>query len=271
MLVATAIEWSTGGALILDGAGVRADPGRVVGLIGPNGSGKTSLLRCAAALTAPDEGEVTLDGADLHAMRRRAVARRLAFVEQDADTEVELELREVVLLGRTPHRGALEPDTAEDLALVADALERTGLTGRERQPWHTLSGGERQRARIARALVQRPEVLLLDEPTNHLDIAHQLELLELVRSLDLATVAALHDLNLAAAFCDEIVVLAEGRVVATGTPSSVLTPELIGSVYDVQATVGEHPLTGTPTITFTPRARGRGRRRGDRAASAGGQ
>jgi iron complex transport system ATP-binding protein len=259
MLAATGITWSAGDTLILDGAGVSVAAGRMVGLIGPNGSGKTSLLRCAAALTAPDEGEVMLDGANLHTMRRRAIARRLAFVEQDADTDVELELREVVLLGRTPHRQALDPDTPEDLALVAAALERTGLTGREHQSWHTLSGGERQRARIARAMVQQPEVLLLDEPTNHLDIAHQLDLLDLVRSLQLATIAALHDLNLAATFCDEIVVLDAGRVVATGPPSEVLTARLIGDVYDVEAMVGTHPVTGTPTITFTPRAHARTR------------
>ena len=253
MLTATRVSWSAGSTLILDGAGVTVQAGRMVGLIGPNGSGKTSLLRCAAALTTPDAGEVMLGGADLTAMPRRAIARRLAFVEQDAATDVELELREVVLLGRTPHRHALEPDTAEDLELVADALRRTDLTGRERQPWHTLSGGERQRARIARALVQEPEVLLLDEPTNHLDIAHQLDLLGLVRSLGLATLAALHDLNLAASFCDEIVVLDAGRVVAGGSPSEVLTADLIGEVYNVDAIVGRHPVTGTPTVTFTPR------------------
>jgi iron complex transport system ATP-binding protein len=255
MFSANSIRWSAGGALILDGAAVRVGAGRMVGLIGPNGSGKSSLLRCADALIEPDDGEVSLDGVNLRTMRRRAIARRLAFVEQDADTDVELELLEVVLLGRTPYRRALEPDTAEDLLLARGALERTGLTGREHQPWHTLSGGERQRARIARALVQQPRVLLLDEPTNHLDIAHQLELLDLVRSLGLATLAALHDLNLAAAFCDEIVVLAEGRVVATGPPSQVLTAELIGSVYGVEALVGEHPVTGTPTITFVPKSR----------------
>lgn len=257
MLSATEIGWSAGGALILDRVGVRVDAGRMVGLIGPNGSGKSSLLRCAAALIAPSDGEVKLDGGNLQKMRRRAIARRLAFVEQDADADVDLALRDVVLLGRTPHRRALDPDTSEDLSLVADALRRTGLSRREHQPWHTLSGGERQRARIARALVQQPEVLLLDEPTNHLDVAHQLELLELVRSLGLATLAALHDLNLAAAFCDELVVLARGRVVASGPPSEVLTTELIGSVYDVDAIVGEHPLTGAPTVTFSPRARNR--------------
>jgi iron complex transport system ATP-binding protein len=259
MLAASGIRWSAGDTLILNGARVSVAAGRMVGLIGPNGSGKTSLLRCAAALTEPDEGEVMLDGTSLRTMRRRAIARQLAFVEQDAATDVEIELRDVVLLGRTPHRRALDPDTPDDLALVADALERTGLTGREQQPWHTLSGGERQRARIARALVQQPSVLLLDEPTNHLDIAHQLDLLDLVRSLQLATIAALHDLNLAATFCDEIVVLDAGRVVATGPPSEVLTAQLIGDVYDVEAMVSTHPVTGTPTITFTPRAHARGR------------
>src|SRR5262249_7136785 len=126
--------------------------------------------------------------------------------------------------------------------------------GRERQAWPTLSGGERQRARIARALVQEPEVLLLDEPTNHLDVAHQLELLDLIRGLGLTTVAALHDLNLAALFCDELVVLDRGRVVATGPPSEVLTGELLAAVYAVDGLVTPHPVTGTPSITFVPRS-----------------
>lgn len=253
MLSVTAVSWSAGEVRIIDGVSFDARPGRMLGLIGPNGSGKTSLLRCVAGIVAPDAGSVTLNGRDLRAMKRRAVAQRLAFVEQDAAADVSLDVLEVVLLGRTPHRRALEPDSAEDLEIARAALARTGLAGRERQAWSTLSGGERQRARIARALVQQPEVLLLDEPTNHLDIAHQLDLLWLVRNLGLTTVAALHDLNLAALFCDEIVVLDHGRVVAAGLPAEVLTSELLAAVYDVHCSVATHPVARTPSIIFTPR------------------
>jgi len=135
---------------------------------------------------------------------------------------------------------------------VAAAIARTGLAGRERQAWPTLSGGERQRARIARALVQEPDVLLLDEPANHLDAAHQLELLELIRGLGLTSIAALHDLNLAAMFCDQLVVLDGGRVAASGPPSTILTPDLLAEVYGVGCHTASNPVTGTPSITYHP-------------------
>ncbi|MYW09504.1 ATP-binding cassette domain-containing protein, partial [Streptomyces sp. SID2563] len=142
--------------------------------------------------------------------------------------------------------------TGEDAAAVDEALERTGLTGRRDQSWHTLSGGERQRVQIARALAQRPRELLLDEPTNHLDIQHQLELLSLVASLPLTAVVALHDLNLAAMFCDRIVVLSGGRAVAGGTPAQVVTEELIEEVYRVRSVVTPDGPRGRPSVRFLP-------------------
>ncbi|MEW1721858.1 ABC transporter ATP-binding protein [Streptomyces sp. NPDC093109] len=239
-----------GGRLILDGVGLAPAPGSTLGLLGPNGSGKSTLLRILAGVLAPASGVVTLDGRPLADVGRRAVARRIAVVEQQTDTQVELTVRDVVRLGRIPHRRAWAAASAGDEAAVATALERTGLTGRADQSWHTLSGGERQRVQIARALAQDPRELLLDEPTNHLDIQHQLDLLNLVAALPVTTVIALHDLNLAAMYCDQIVVLRAGRVVAAGPPGDTLTEELIADVYGVRATVTREGPDGRPHVRF---------------------
>ncbi|PZT73519.1 MULTISPECIES: ABC transporter ATP-binding protein [unclassified Streptomyces] len=240
------------GRLLLDGVTLAPGPGTTVGLIGPNGSGKSTLLRILAGVLAPHTGVVTLDGAPLAATGRRAVARRVAVVDQHAVTQEELSVLDVVRLGRIPHRRAWSAPTGEDAAAVDEALERTGLTDRRDQSWHTLSGGERQRVQIARALAQRPRELLLDEPTNHLDIQHQLELLSLVTSLPLTAVIALHDLNLAAMFCDRIVVLDRGRAVAAGSPAQVITEELIRDVYRVRSVVTPDGPGGRPSVRFLP-------------------
>lgn len=227
--------------VVVDGVTLTLTPGETVGLLGPNGSGKSTLLRLLAGVLAPTAGVVTLDGRPLPEVGRRATARRVATVEQHAHTQTELTVRDVVALGRIPHRRAWTPPTAADAEAVTAALARTGLTGRAAQSWHTLSGGERQRTQIARALAQEPRELLLDEPTNHLDIQHQLDLLALVANLPVTTVIALHDLNLAAMYCDRLLVLREGRAVAEGTPADVLTPALIEQVYGVHAEVTDDP------------------------------
>ncbi|MEV6167417.1 ABC transporter ATP-binding protein [Streptomyces sp. NPDC051954] len=238
------------GRLILDGVDLAPEPGTTVGVLGPNGSGKSTLLRLLAGLLAPTAGVVTLDGDPLAELSRRTVARRLAVVEQQADTQIELTVLDVVRLGRVPHRRAWTPTTADDERAVRAALERTGLTDHAGQPWHTLSGGERQRVQIARALAQEPRELLLDEPTNHLDIHHQLGLLDLVTGLPVTTVVALHDLNLAAMYCDQVVVLSTGRVVARGAPADVLTEALIADVYGVRAAVSSEGPDRRPHVRF---------------------
>lgn len=251
-LRADRVSREAGGRLILDGVSLAPPPGATVGLIGPNGSGKSTLLRILAGVLAPDAGTVTLDDDPLAAIGRRTVAQRVAVVDQHSLTQVELSVVDVVRLGRIPHRRAWSAPSAADEAAVREALERTGLTTRREQSWHTLSGGERQRVQIARALAQQPRELLLDEPTNHLDVQHQLELLSLVTSLPLTAVIALHDLNLAAMFCDRIVVMNEGRVVAGGSPAEVITQELIADVYRVRAVVTPDGPEGRPSVRFCP-------------------
>ncbi|MDR6950728.1 iron complex transport system ATP-binding protein [Ancylobacter sp. 3268] len=227
-------RWSAGGRMIVDGITLSAAPNRILGLIGPNGSGKSSLLRLLCRLRGVASGVVTLDGRDIATLPRRELARRLAFVEQQATTDIQLTVCDVVRLGRTPHRAAFTSWTEADEHAVSAALERVGLAERHDQPWHTLSGGERQRVHIARALAQDPRELILDEPTNHLDIQHQLSILRLIRRLGLTCIVALHDLNLASLFCDQIGVLHAGKLVASGPPENVLTPGMIRQVFGVE-------------------------------------
>ncbi|WP_328312579.1 ABC transporter ATP-binding protein [Streptomyces sp. NBC_00442] len=241
------------GRTLLHDITLEAADGETIGLVGPNGSGKTTLLRCVYATLRPTAGRVLLDGADLHALPAKARARRIATVPQDAEAGgIELSVREIVAMGRSPHHRFWEADTAADGALVRDALARVGIADLAARPFPSLSGGERQRALVARALVQRPDVVVLDEPTNHLDIRYQLEILSLVRELGTVNLFALHDLNLAAYYCDRLCVLAAGRIVATGPPAEVLTAELVREVYGVDAEVSAHPATGAPTVVYLP-------------------
>ncbi|AYJ47526.1 ABC transporter ATP-binding protein [Rhodococcus sp. P1Y] len=250
---AKGIHWSRGSQSILGGVDFEPAKGETIGLIGPNGSGKSSLLRILAGIVSPDEGSVSLDGSAMSNMRRKQIARRVAMVDQHSDTEVDISVRDVVRLGRIPHQGMFGGDTAADDRAVTRALEDTAMASKAQRLWHTLSGGERQRVQIARALAQEPSELLLDEPTNHLDIAHQLDILDLVSQLPLTSFIALHDLNLAAMFCDRIVVLRAGVVVALGTPTEVITEALVLDVYNVHAVV-ELDDTGTyPQVTYKPR------------------
>ncbi len=249
-LAARDLRWEAGGRIIVDGVTLEAAPTRMLGLVGPNGSGKSSLLRLLCGLRKVRSGVVTLGGTNIGALSRQAVARRLAVVEQHAGTQSQVTVEDVVRLGRTPHRSALAPWTEVDEAAVAGALERVGLDARRDQPWETLSGGERQRAQIARALAQEPSELVLDEPTNHLDVRHQLDALTLVRGLGVTSIVALHDLNLAALFCDEIAVLTEGRLVLSGTPEAVLNAEMIAEVFGVCAEVRVSTLSGRPHIEY---------------------
>lgn len=255
-----------GGSLIIDDVDCTAPAGAFTALIGPNGAGKSTLLRVLAAVDRPTDGVVRSGGTDLHRLPRRTRARRIALVEQDAATELGLTVREVVELGRIPFQSMFGSSASgsstsgevptDDAAIVDDALRRTRLEPFAGRDVTTLSGGERQRVMLAKALAQQPRLLLLDEPTNHLDIAAQLDVLAVLDGLardGVTVLAALHDLTLAAAWSDHVIVLSGGRVVAAGPTAQVLTPQLVGDVYGVDATVLEHPGTGRPLIAFSRR------------------
>lgn len=243
-----AVSWAAGAVEIVRAVTLRLPERGVLGLVGPNGSGKSSLLRLMAGLRRGTGGAVFVDDQPINSIRRADIARRLAMVEQQATTDVALSARDVVALGRLPHRRAWDAWSDRDHAAVALALHRTGMTHRAGQYWATLSGGERQRIQIARALAQEPRELLLDEPTNHLDIRHQLDLMRLLPTLGTRIVVALHDLNQACAFCDEVAVMHDGRLVAQGAPAEVLNVALIRKVFGVDATI--HIGANGPRIAF---------------------
>lgn len=243
MLSAHNLGWKTGGIDIVNNVSLDLAAGEFLGIVGPNGSGKTSLMAMLSGIRKPSSGDVLLNNKSISVLPRRDVARQIALVEQQAETQERINGRQAVELGRIPYKGAVSPWSPQDDAIVDQALRDVDMEGFGKRMWHTLSGGERQRLHIARALAQQPKILLLDEPTNHLDIGHQIALLHLVRKQKLTVAAALHDLNHAAMFCDRIVVLKAGRLVAIGKPCDVLTSELILDVFGVHVDVereGEH-------------------------------
>ncbi|KOG76026.1 MULTISPECIES: ABC transporter ATP-binding protein [Streptomyces] len=235
------------GARLVDRVRLAADSGTFVGLVGPNGSGKSTLLRTVYRALRPAAGAVRLDGDDLHAMDPRAAARALAALPQESSAEFDFTVAEVVAMGRLPHRGRT---AASDREICARAMDRTGVAHLADRGFPGLSGGEKQRVLIARALAQQPRVLILDEPTNHLDIAHQLDVLALVRDSGLTVLAALHDLNLDAAHCDVLYVIDKGRIVAAGPPHDVLRPALLAEVFGIRAHPVRHPGTGAVQLLF---------------------
>ncbi len=209
----------------------------LVGVIGPNGSGKSTLLKCIYRVLHQDAGCIFLDGKENTKMGYKETARFLGVVAQHNIYDFDFSVRDIVLMGRSPHKKTMEQDNAEDRRIAREALARVGLSGFEERTFAELSGGEQQRVILARALAQQTRALILDEPTNHLDVKYQLQLLNTVKSLDLTVVAAFHDLNLAGLYCDEIYVLKDGRVRAAGAPWEVLTAPLIEEVYGVHADI----------------------------------
>jgi iron complex transport system ATP-binding protein len=254
-LAASGVACRVGARTVLSGVDLDVRPGEVLGLIGSNGTGKSTLLRVLAGVRPASAGEVLLGGRSLGEISSRERARQVAFVAQEEAAPSDLLVSEMVALGRVPHARAWGGLDQSSRTAVAEALRLVDLEYAAQQSMDRLSGGERRRALIARGLAQEAPVLLLDEPTNHLDIKHQLALMRLVRrlcrSLDRTVVVALHDLDLAATFCDRIAVLHDGGVFALGTPDEVLTPSVLHDAFGVLATRVTHPLTGRTHLLFS--------------------
>ncbi|CAH0242529.1 ABC transporter ATP-binding protein [Plantibacter cousiniae (nom. nud.)] len=231
------------GSILVDEVSLTAPAGATVGLLGPNGSGKSTLLRAVYRAHRPTSGTVHIGGEDVWHLSAREAAHRTAVVLQEDRHEFEFSARETVELGRIPHRRTGRRTADTDDEAVSRAIDLCGIGGYAHRPLGSLSGGERQRVAVARAIAQDTPVLVMDEPTNHLDVLAQIELLELVSGLTTTTIVALHDLGLAAAYCDHVVVLDRGRVVAAGPPETVVTAALIAEVYGVIAEIGVNPLT----------------------------
>ncbi|QFU83750.1 heme ABC transporter ATP-binding protein [Natronorubrum aibiense] len=246
---------SFGDLSVLEDVSMRVDPGEFVGFVGPNGAGKTTLLRAISGALEPDSGTVSIDGVDIHSVSSKRSSQLVSVVPQDTTLSFSFPVRDVVEMGRHPHRSRFSSPTQADHAAVERALERTRTTELADRPIDAISGGQRQRVVLARAVAQETPAMLLDEPTASLDINHQLETLELVRELvdeGRTVCAAIHDLDLAARYCDRLVMLADGEVYRSGPPAEVLTGESLADVFDATATVTPNPITGTETVTALP-------------------
>jgi len=242
-----------GGTPVLQEVSLAVARGDLIGVIGPNGSGKTTLLKILGGMLQPTTGTVFLGDSLLGSWSRRDVARRIAFVPQETHSSFDFSVLDVVLMGRFPHLGAFALEGPEDLAIARDALQATGTSLFETRSFNTLSGGEKQRVVIASALAQRAELLLLDEPTASLDIGHQLEVAALLARLNreqhVTMVLTTHDLNFAASLCRHLMLVRDGRVIASGATGEVLTASAVKALYDVDADVGLHPRAGRLTVT----------------------
>lgn len=252
-LVLRDVSWGPRGARdpVLYPTSLSLDAGRILGVVGPNGAGKTTLLRLLYRFHRPSTGSVSIDGEDIWQLSARVVAQRVAAVLQEQPTDFALTVREIVALGRTPHRkGFGGTGGAYDAEIIDTALNRLDLQGFAKRHLGTLSGGERQRVMVARALAQEPRLLILDEPTNHLDIRHQLEVLEMIRDLPLTIVTSLHDLNMASGVCDDVLLLKAGQPRGFGAPATVLSEATVSSAFQVEALRERLAPSNTDHLTF---------------------
>ena len=209
----------------------------IVGIIGPNGSGKSTLLKCIYRVFKPKTGTIFIDGKNINDYQFKETAKKMAVVAQHNDTHFDFNVLEMVLIGRSPHKKFMERDSAEDIELAYKALEQVNMKDFADRNFSSLSGGEKQRIILARALVQNTDCLILDEPTNHLDIKHQLHFMSLAKDLKITVISAIHDLNIAAMYCDKIYALKEGQIIASGSVNEVITEEVIKTLYDVEAKI----------------------------------
>ena len=244
------LQATLGGSHILKGVSIEVSDKDFVGIIGPNGSGKSTLLKSIYRVLTPQSGTVFLDGNALNSYKPKESARKMAVVAQHNYYNFEFSVQDVVLMGRAPHKKAMERDNADDYRIVREALEKVNMGGFAQRSFSTLSGGEQQRVILARALAQQTQCLILDDPTNHLDIKYQLQLMDIVRSLRLTVVSAIHDINIAAMYSNKLFVLQNGRIIAFGPPKQVLTREFIRQVYEVEAKLYTDPETGQMHILY---------------------
>lgn len=228
--------------------------GEFVGIIGPNGSGKSTVLKNLYRTLEPNHGTVILDHEDLYKMSAKEAAKVIGVVGQENSIPFDFKVEEIVAMGRSPHKKLFDGDTMTDQEIITNALKQTGIEHMAKRDYLQLSGGEKQRVIIARVLAQQTDFLLLDEPTNHLDIRYQLQMFDLIEGLGVTVLSAIHDLNMAALYCDRIYALKEGRLFKAGTPEEILTPAVIQDVYGVKADVNIHPMTNKLSITYLPKS-----------------
>lgn len=244
------LSWKADKQLILNNISFKVEQGSFTGLIGPNGAGKSSLLRCLYRYIKPDSGNITFNEQNIWQMSANEYAQKVAVVLQESPALFNLSLFDVVNLGLVPHQSFFSSNSQAEQTKVLDAIEQVGLTHKLNDSFEHLSGGEKQRGLIARAIVQSPEILMMDEPTSHLDVKYQIQVMELAKSLGITVIASFHDLNLASALCDHLLVLQNGKLVLEGSPSEVINEKMLSDIYGICSHVSPHPEHHCPHITY---------------------
>ena len=224
--------------------------GAFIGIIGPNGSDKSTLLKNIYRLYKPSSGNILLDNKELSKMKDKDCAKEIAVLAQESNSQFDFTVEQIVKMGRYPYKSMFEDYSKKDLQMVRDMLKKVGLDGYSDRSFSNLSGGEKQRTLIARALVQNTDFLILDEPTNHLDIGYQIQLMDLVRSLNITTLSAIHDMNIASMYCDYLIVMKAGKIINFGTVEEVITSEMLKNVFGVNAYVGVNPVNNKLQVSF---------------------
>ena len=246
------LDFSIDKTQILKAIDLNIQKGEFVGLVGPNGCGKSTLLKNIYRIYQPDHGKIYLDGQLVDQVNDKAFAKKMAVMVQENTVEFDLTVIDMVMLGRYAHKRLLQDSSEKDRAISEKYLEEVGLKGYEERSFLSLSGGEKQRVLLARALSQEAELIVLDEPTNHLDIKYQYQIMNILKRQDMTVFTSVHDLNIAALYCDRIVVLKKGKLVKIGTPEEVITPEMIRYLYGIDSEVHMSETTGRPQIQFLP-------------------
>ncbi|MFJ7954039.1 heme ABC transporter ATP-binding protein [Lysinibacillus sp. NPDC096418] len=252
VFVAQNLSFTVQKAKILKNVSMHIHEQEFVGLIGPNGSGKSTLLKNMYRMLKPQVGDVFLYNENIYKQSAKEMAKQLAVVGQETPVLFDFTVKDLVAMGRTPHKRLIEGDTKEDRDIIEQSMRQAGIVHLTERNFSSLSGGEKKRVIVARALAQQAKIMVLDEPTNHLDVQHQLQLMDLIRSLPITVVVALHDLNIAATYCDKIYVMQNGEIMAYGTPQDILTPAILKEVFGVHAEVSVHPITKKPHIFYIP-------------------
>ncbi len=252
MLKVDNLSFSYDKQCLIDNVSFQVNKGEFVGIIGPNGSGKSTILKNVYRAFTPTSGNITLEGENLFKLPYKKSAKKMAVVGQENELHFDFLVEEIVSMGRSPHKKLFEIDTEKDKEIINNALVSLGIEHLAKRNYLNLSGGEKQRVLIARAIAQESKFLILDEPTNHLDISYQLQIFELIQNMDVTVLSAIHDLNLAALFCDRLLVLQNGKIVLQGTPEEVLTPENIFNIYSVQSLVEVNKVTNRLNISYIP-------------------
>ena len=246
------ITYSIDGKLIIDGIDISVKEGEFVGIVGPNGCGKSTLLKNIYKVFTPDSGAAFIDGEDLAKLSNKKTAKKMSVMQQENIVDFDMTVYDMVMLGRFAHQKLFSGSSDEDRKVVKEYIKEVGLEGYENRYFLSLSGGEKQRTLLARALSQKTPLILLDEPTNHLDIGYQYQIMNILKRQNLTLLCCVHDLNIAATYCDRLILMKKKEVFDIGTPKEMLTRENIKALFDIDTTIIENEKTGRLNIIFMP-------------------